>query len=66
MVCFAAAIILILTLALCWRWENARRDRVYGPASTATVELDDDGKGNTLEQPVELTDIQNHNFRYVY
>jgi hypothetical protein len=63
MVCFAVAIVLILTLGFCWRWENTRRERLYGkPANTVLDSQEDD---NSLPA-VDLTDIENHSFRYIY
>jgi hypothetical protein len=64
-VCFAAAIILILVLGLCWRLENRRRDRLQ----SETPQPEDMGDGKAAgEQAFEedLTDKQNISFRYVY
>ncbi|KAJ9150456.1 Pantothenate transporter [Pleurostoma richardsiae] len=67
-VCFAVAIALILTLAMCWRWENVRRDREYGlPVLDGSAAAGTgDEKEAAPEQFEDLTDVGNHNFRYVY
>ncbi|KAL5357698.1 major facilitator superfamily domain-containing protein [Aspergillus floccosus] len=64
MVCFAVAVLLIASLGLSWRWENARRDRVYGPPAAVEAHPQTE-KGETAVIP-DRTDHENHNFRYVY
>jgi hypothetical protein len=66
MICFAVAIVLILLLGVCWRWENARRDRVYGPPTTVPVSHSKDGSLIELQESIDTTDVNNHGFRYVY
>ncbi|KAJ5949898.1 pantothenate transporter [Penicillium verhagenii] len=65
-VCLAAAIVLILALGLSWRWENAKRDRIYGPRTIVPVVYDKGGSVIELQESVDTTDVKNHGFRYVY
>ncbi|KAB8256138.1 major facilitator superfamily domain-containing protein [Aspergillus pseudonomiae] len=66
MVCLGVATVLILALGFCWRLENSRRDRVYGPAAfmptNGPKELAQGLSGTTED----LTDVQNTAFRYVF
>lgn len=64
MVCFAVAVVLIASLGLSWRWENARRDRIYGPP--AVVEAHPETEKGEPAVIQDCTDHENHNFRYVY
>jgi hypothetical protein len=66
MVCFAVAIVLILTLGLCWRFKNARRDMIYGPPTAVPVSYAKDGSVIELQESIDTTDVNNHGFRYVY
>ncbi|GIJ90024.1 hypothetical protein Asppvi_008972 [Aspergillus pseudoviridinutans] len=55
-VCFVVVVVVALLLGVYLRWENRRRDRVAGPVEDA-------------EKPTELvdiTDLRNMQFRYVY
>ncbi|GFF35947.1 uncharacterized transporter C417.10 [Aspergillus udagawae] len=55
-VCFVVVVVVALVLGAYLRWENRRRDRVAGPVEDA-------------EKPTELvdiTDLTNMQFRYVY
>jgi septation ring formation regulator EzrA len=55
-VCFVVVVVVALVLGAYLRWENRRRDRVTGPVEDA-------------EKPTELvdiTDLTNMQFRYVY
>jgi septation ring formation regulator EzrA len=55
-VCFVVVVVVALVLGAYLRWENRRRDRVTGPVEDA-------------EKPTELvdiTDLTNTQFRYVY
>ncbi|KAJ5710611.1 hypothetical protein N7488_004767 [Penicillium malachiteum] len=66
MICFAVAIVLILALGLSWRWENAKRDRIYGPPTIVPVFYAKGGSVIELQESVDTTDVKNHGFRYVY
>ncbi|KAJ5745459.1 pantothenate transporter [Penicillium odoratum] len=66
MICFAVAIVLILALGLCWRLENAKRDRMYGPPTAVPVSYGKDGSVIELQETIDTTDVKNHSFRYVY
>ncbi|KAE8336563.1 hypothetical protein BDV24DRAFT_155068 [Aspergillus arachidicola] len=66
MVCLAAATVLILALGLSWRMENARRDRVYGPATLAPTNSPKEPAQGTAGAREDLTDVQNTAFRYVF
>ena len=58
--CFVASFVFTAALLAVIRWENSRRDRVYGSVIDAGVE---DGQLPALN---DQTDGQNHNFRYIY
>ncbi|GES58546.1 pantothenate transporter [Aspergillus terreus] len=64
MVCFAVTVVLIASLGLSWRWEKARRDRIYGPP--AAVEAHPETEKGEPAVIQDCTDHENHNFRYVY
>ncbi|KAE8318287.1 major facilitator superfamily domain-containing protein [Aspergillus transmontanensis] len=66
MVCLAAATVLILALGLSWRMENARRDRVYGPATLPPRNNPKEPAQGTAGAREDLTDVQNTAFRYVF
>ncbi|KAB8211052.1 major facilitator superfamily domain-containing protein [Aspergillus parasiticus] len=66
MVCLAAATVLILALGLSWRMENARRDRVYGPATLPPTNNPKEPAQGTAGAREDLTDVQNTAFRYVF
>lgn len=54
--CFVVVVVMALGLGVYLRWENRRRNRVAGPVDDA-------------ERPTELvniTDLTNMQFRYVY
>ncbi|EAW15681.1 putative MFS allantoate transporter [Aspergillus fischeri NRRL 181] len=55
-VCFVVVVVVALVLGVYLRWENRRRDRVAGP-------VEDDEKPTEL---VDITDLANMQFRYVY
>ncbi|KAF4158451.1 hypothetical protein CNMCM6936_002509 [Aspergillus lentulus] len=55
-VCFVVVVVVALALGLYLRWENRRRDRVAGP-------VEDAAKPTEL---VDITDLANMQFRYVY
>ncbi|KAF2227175.1 major facilitator superfamily domain-containing protein [Elsinoe ampelina] len=59
MIVLAVAIVLVGVLLAYYRWENARRDRVYGKPSVRIQDMDPDTWAN-------VTDRQNTEFRYVY
>ncbi|KAF7165443.1 hypothetical protein CNMCM6106_001601 [Aspergillus hiratsukae] len=55
-VCFVVVVVVTLVLGAYLRWENRRRDRLAGPVEDAeeSTEL------------VDITDLTNMQFRYVY
>jgi hypothetical protein len=55
-VCFVVVVVVALVLGVYLRWENLRRDRVAGP-------VENDEKSTEL---VDITDLANMQFRYVY
>ncbi|KAF4217564.1 hypothetical protein CNMCM5878_006059 [Aspergillus fumigatiaffinis] len=55
-VCFVVVVVVALVLRVYLRWENRRRDRVAGP-------VENDEKPTEL---VDITDLANMQFRYVY
>lgn len=55
-VCFVVVVVVALALGVYLRWENRRRDRVAGP-------VEDAAKPTEL---VDITDLANMQFRYVY
>ncbi|TKX19069.1 MFS transporter-like protein 161 [Elsinoe australis] len=59
MIVLAAAIVLVGVLLLYYRFENARRDRLYGKPAVRVQDMDPDTWAN-------ITDKQNTEFRYVY
>ncbi|KAL4897133.1 major facilitator superfamily domain-containing protein [Aspergillus ambiguus] len=63
-ICFAVAVVLIALLGLCWRWENAQRDKKYGPP--AVVQTHPETEKGEAPMISDYTDKENHNFRYVY
>lgn len=40
MICFAISTVLILVLGISWRWENYRRDQLYGSPPIRTSDRD--------------------------
>lgn len=54
--CFVVVVVVALGLGVYLRWENRRRDRLAGP-------VDDAEKPREL---VDITDLTNMQFRYVY
>lgn len=55
-VCFVVVVVVALVLGVYLRYENRRRERVAGP-------VEHDGKPTEL---VDITDLANLQFRYVY
>ncbi|RAO68528.1 uncharacterized protein BHQ10_004540 [Talaromyces amestolkiae] len=66
-ICLAVATVLVLVLGLTWRWENHRRNQKYGPP-VEVVAIHNEGKTGTISAVAveDLTDVHNHNFRYVF
>lgn len=53
--CHLIQLLLLLVLRYSYMWDNARRDRLYGPQVIVTEDA-----------YADLTDKENKNFRYVY
>lgn len=58
-----ATMLMFLVFALYCRWENKRRDRLYGVANLVDGEANDEGIRAGF---MDKTDIENKHFRYAY